>query len=170
MERCASARTCQICQVERCSSIAESTRSAAVSSHAGSSSHAIDGIGLSALRTISCTASGPPSTWAAWANHACRCSVRLRGWCLACRVSRVACCASCSDSTGVGGRPWALWKSVASTARRASMAARRVDHLAVRAGSTPTISRIGLFRGSRSGRSANRRPRLSRRCCSRAVL
>ncbi len=47
--RCASARTCQICQVERRSSIADSTRSAAVSSQAASSSRAVDGHGAERL-------------------------------------------------------------------------------------------------------------------------
>ena len=34
-----------------------------------------------------------------------RCSARDRGSCLASRVSKVACCARCNASTGVGGRP-----------------------------------------------------------------
>jgi hypothetical protein len=45
-----------------------------------------------------------------------------------------------------------------------------VDQRWFSGGSTPTISRIGRFAGSVLGRSANRTPNVSRRCCSRAVL
>jgi hypothetical protein len=50
-------------------------------------------------------ATSAPSTAAASFSQAARCSVRDRGSCLASRVSNVACCAKCSASTGVGGRP-----------------------------------------------------------------
>ena len=48
----------------------------------------------------------------------------------------------------------------ASSPRRLSMLARRADQRRFRAGSTPTISRIGRSRGSPSARSAKRTPRL----------
>ena len=47
------------------------------------------------------------------------------------------------------------------------MWARRVDQRWFSRGSTPTISRIGRFAGSVPGRSANRTPKVSRRCCSK---
>ncbi len=51
------------------------------------------------------------------------------------------------------------------------MWARRVDQRWFSRGSTPTISRIGRFAGSVPGRSANRTPSVSRRCCfERAVV
>jgi hypothetical protein len=58
----------------------------------------------------------------------------------------------------------------ASSPRRVLMWARRVDQRWFSRGSTPTISRIGRFAGSVPGRSANRTPKASRRCCSSAVL
>ena len=51
--------------------------------------------GVSAVCTIAATASGPPSTAAASSSQVARCSVRERGSCLASRVSKVACWASC---------------------------------------------------------------------------
>ena len=45
-----------------------------------------------------------------------------------------------------------------------------VDQRLVSRESTPTISRIGRLVGSVPGRSANRTPNVSRRCCSSAVL
>ena len=48
---------------------------------------------------------------------------------------------------------------MASSPRRASMWARRVDQRWFSRGSTPTISRIGRFAGSVPGRSANRTPK-----------
>ena len=47
---------------------------------------------------------------------------------------------------------------MASSPRRVSMWARRVDQRWFSRGSTPTISRIGRFAGSVPGRSANRTP------------
>ena len=103
--RCASARTCQLCQVERRSSTAASTFSAVAATHSASTGGLVIGIGLRVLLIMAWTASGPPSVSAAWVCQAARCSARLRGSCLASRVSKVACCASCNASTGVGGRP-----------------------------------------------------------------
>ena len=105
MWRCASARTCQLCQVERCSSTAVSTFSAVTGNHSASTAGLGAEVGFSVLLIIARTASGPPMVAAAWAYQVVRCSSRLRGSCLASRVSKVACCASCSASTGVGGRP-----------------------------------------------------------------
>ena len=96
--------------------------------------------------------------------------MRLRGTCLVSRVSKVACWASFNDSIGVGGRRWTRWKSAASSPRRISIAARRVDQRAFKAGPTPTISRTGRNRKSGLGRSANRTPRPARRWFSNAVL
>ncbi len=103
--RCASARTCQLCQVERRSSTACNTFSAVAATHSASTSGLAIEIGLRAALIMVWTASGPPSASAAWACQAARCSANLRGSCLASRVSKVACCASCNASTGVGGRP-----------------------------------------------------------------
>ena len=64
--RCASARTCQTCQVARRSSTAASTRSAARSSHAASTRGPLVGRWPSARETMSRTRSGPPSTSTAW--------------------------------------------------------------------------------------------------------
>ena len=105
--RCASARTCQTCQVERRSSIAASTRSAAASSHAASVSrrrrwrraerllhHELHGVWpaehLDGL--------GEPGRRAARPG----CAVRVwrpgfPGWPAG---------PAASTSTGVGGRPW----------------------------------------------------------------
>ena len=55
--------------------------------------------------TMAAMAGSPPRTSAACCRQVARCSARLRGSCLACRVSKVARWARCSDSTGVGGRP-----------------------------------------------------------------
>ena len=68
------------------------------------------------------------------ARQLVRCSARVRGSCLASRVSRVACWARWIASTGVGGRPWSAWNAAASSPRRASMVARRVDQRCVQAG------------------------------------
>jgi hypothetical protein len=105
MWRCASARTCQLCQVERCSSTAANTFTAAAASHSASTAGPDAEIGLRVLLIMVWTASGPPSVSAAWACQAVRCSAKLRGSCLASRVSKVACCANCNASTGLGGRP-----------------------------------------------------------------
>ena len=113
---------------------------------------------------------GPPRTSSACSRQAARCSVRVRGSCLASRVSRVACWASGIASTTVGGRPWSPWNAVASSPRRASMLARRVDQRRFRAGSTPTTSRIGRLPRSVPARSAKTSPSRVRRCFSRAVL
>ena len=99
--------------------------------------------GERAAATIAVNPPGPPRTSSASRRHVVRCSARVRGSCLASRVSRVACCASAMDSTTVGGRPCSAWKARASWPRRTSMVARRVDHRWFRAGSTPTISRTG---------------------------
>jgi hypothetical protein len=105
MWRCASARTCQVCQVERCSSTAANTFSAVAVIHSASTCGLMIEIGLSVLSIMAWTASGPPSVSPAWECQAARCSARLRGSCFASRVSKVACCANWTASTGVGGRP-----------------------------------------------------------------
>ena len=51
-------------------------------------------VGWSVLSIMACTASGPPSVSAACLCQLARCSSRLRGSCLASRVSKVACCAA----------------------------------------------------------------------------
>ena len=61
--------------------------------------------GANAVCTIDATASGPPNTAVASLSQVARCSARVRGSCLASRVSKVACWARCNASTGVGGRP-----------------------------------------------------------------
>ncbi len=79
--------------------------SAVAATHSASTAGLGVELGLRALLIMAWTASGPPSVSAAWACQVVRCSARLRGSCLASRVSKVACCASCNASTGVGGRP-----------------------------------------------------------------
>ena len=103
--RCASARTCQICQVERCSSTAVSTRSAAAATQSASMiGLTVGGMqggmhhGIHRLRSAEnlgglVAPDGPLLGQTA-------------GFVLGVRVSNVACCARCSISTGVGGRPW----------------------------------------------------------------
>jgi hypothetical protein len=54
--RCASARTCQICQLERCFSIAASTRSAAAATQAESMVALDVWEGCRAACTMACTA------------------------------------------------------------------------------------------------------------------
>jgi hypothetical protein len=107
--------------------------------------------GASAVATIDATASELPNTAAASLSQVARCSASDRGSCLASRVCNVACCASCSASTGVGGRPCSAWNWMASSPRRRLIWARRVDHRWFSRGSTPTISRIGRLPGSESG-------------------
>jgi hypothetical protein len=121
-------------------------------------------------QTIEATALRPPSTAEAWFIQVVRCSASGRGSCLASRVSKVACWARCSASTGVGGRPCTFWNWMASSPLRRLILARRVDHRWFNRGSTPTISLIGRLLGSAPGRAANRTPSASRRCCSREVL
>ncbi len=77
--------------------------------------------------SIARTPSVPPSTASASARQVARCSARVRGSCLACRVSRLACCASARVSTIVGGRWCSRWKSAVSSVWRCSMDARRCD-------------------------------------------
>ena len=145
--RWASARTCHICQVDRCSSTAASTRSAVCATQSASADRARSLAGASVpCATIGRRRSRPPSTAAASARQVARCSASDRGSCLASRVSNVACWASCSASTGVGGRPWSRWNWTASSPRRTLMWARRVDQRWFNRGSTPTISRIGRLR------------------------
>ena len=103
--RWASARTCHICQVDRVSSMAASTRSAVCATQRASTIVAVLAGGVRAVRTIDATASPPPNTAAASLSQVARCSAEDRGSCLASRVSNVACWARCSASTGVGGRP-----------------------------------------------------------------
>ena len=103
--RWASARTCHICQVDRVSSMAASTRSAVSATQCASAMRRGSAAGVSAVATIEATALRPPSTAAASFIQVVRCSASDRGSCLASRVSKVACCARCSASTGVGGRP-----------------------------------------------------------------
>jgi hypothetical protein len=103
--RCASARTCHICQVERLFSTTAKMSLAVWATQRASTILVLSAGGASAVRTIDATAPRPPSTAAASLSHVVCCSVRDRGSCLASRVSKVACCAKCSASTGVGGRP-----------------------------------------------------------------
>jgi hypothetical protein len=103
--RWASARTCHICQVDRVSSMAASTRSAVFATHRASAMDGVSAAGVSAVATIEVTALRPPSTAEASLIQVARCSASDRGSCLASRVSNVACWARCSASTGVGGRP-----------------------------------------------------------------
>jgi hypothetical protein len=105
MWRRASARTCQLCQVERRSSTTASTFSAVAATHSPFISGLVIEIGLRVLLIMARTAPGPPSVSAASVCQAVRCSARVRGSCLASRVSKVAFGASCNASTGVGGRP-----------------------------------------------------------------
>jgi hypothetical protein len=170
MWRWASARTCHICQVDRVSSIAASTRSAVCPTQSASAMRGVSAARVRAVATIEATALLPPSTAEASFIQVLRCSASDRGSCLASRVSNVACWASCSASTGVGGRPCSAWNWTASSPRRRLIWARRVDHRWFNRGSTPTISRIGRLPGSESGRAANRTPNASRRCCSREVF
>ena len=101
---------------------------------------------------------GVPRTSSASRRQASRCSASERGSCLASRVSSVACWASWSVSTGVGGRPWVAWNSAASSLRRASTLARRLEKRWFSSGSTPTISRTGRLRASGFGRSVEPDP------------
>ena len=115
--------------------------------------------GLSALATIELRrASGPPSTSAACAEPGRALLGQGARFVLGLAGLQGGLLGQLQRSTGVGGRPWSRWNSAASTLRRVSMSARRVDHRVFSAGSTPTISRTGRFRGSWSGRSANRTP------------
>ena len=59
--------------------------------------------------SIELDAVGPPRTASASARQVARCSARVRGSCLACRVSRLACCARARASTMVGGRWCSRW-------------------------------------------------------------
>src|SRR5215211_7317596 len=63
--RCASARTCHICQVDRVSSMAASTRSAVCATQRASTIVAVLAGGVRAVRTIDATALPPPNTAAA---------------------------------------------------------------------------------------------------------
>ena len=81
------------------------TWSAVCATQRASAIVAVSACGASAVCTIDATAPRPPSTAAASLSQVARCSVRDRGSCLASRVSKVACCARCNASTGVGGRP-----------------------------------------------------------------
>ena len=103
--RCASARTCQLCQVERCSSTAANTFPAVAATHSASTCGLVIGIGLRVLLIIDLDCFRSAERFAAWVSQVVRCSARVRGSCLASRVSKVACCANCNASTGVGGRP-----------------------------------------------------------------
>ena len=158
--RCASARTCQICQVERCSSIAREhpigrrsdpirvdDRADLVRGVKGGMHH-----GIHRLRSAE-NLGGliAPTRSAALTN----CGVRA--WRCASPTSPAAPDAA-SPPESVAGRGRA---EIAGPVPRAglSMLARRADQRRFRAGSTPTISRIGRSRGSPSARSANRTPR-----------
>ena len=72
------------------------------------------------------------------------------------RVSRVACWASSTASTGVGGRPWSAWKCgrQLGAARRRSRPAGSTTRSSQLARATPTISRTGRLPAS--ARSASR--------------
>ena len=143
--RSASARTCQICQVERVACRVSRTRSPVAADprriHLARAGAARRGEGRGDHRG---DRSRPAEDLARLAvRHAVRCSVRVRGSCLASRVSRVACWARWMASTSVGGRPCSAWNAAASSPRRSSMLARRVDQRWFSRGSTPTTSRIG---------------------------
>jgi hypothetical protein len=103
--RWASARTCHICQVDRVSSMAASTRFAVCATPWASAIRGGSAAGVTAVATIEATALRPPSTAEASFIQVMRCSASDRGSCLASRVSNVACWASCNASTAVGGRP-----------------------------------------------------------------
>ena len=169
--RCASPRTCQTCQVERRAAISSRTRMAVSRTHAASTVVAgAARLGDRAVVTMAATPAGSPRTASACAPrlHVVRsgCGVRVwrrgsPGW----PAGRAG-----LPRPRVGGRPWSPWNVVASSPRRASIAARRVDQRWFRTGSTPTTSRIGRFPGSVPGRGAKVSPRRVRRCFSRAVL
>jgi hypothetical protein len=113
---------------------------------------------------------GPPRTSCACSRPRLRCSVRVRGSCLASRVSRVACWASWMappPSVGGRGRPGTWWP-----ARRGGPGWRPGGWTS--AGSRPGRPRrphgSGAFPGSVPARSAKVRPSRVRRCFSRAVL
>ena len=104
--RCASARTCHICQVERLASITAQDVISRLCDPVGVGDRG--GLGGRCQRRLHHRRDGaqrPPSTAAASLSQVARCSARDRGSCLASRVSNVACCARCNASTGVGGRP-----------------------------------------------------------------
>ena len=169
--RCASARTCQTCHVERALCRVSPMVAAVARTHAESTAgEAGPAVGDRAPVTIAATACGPPRTSRASRAQAVRCSWRVRGSCLASRVSRVACWARWMDSMTVGGRPWSAWNAVASSVRRAWIESRLVDHRWLRRGSTPTTSRTPRLSRSAPGRSAKVSPSRARRCFSMAVL
>ena len=132
---------------------------------------AVSAGGVSAVCTIDATAPRPPSTAAASFSQVERCSVERSGFVfgvagLQGRLLRQM------QRFDRGRRPAMIMLELDRPARRGGclMWARRVDQRWFSRGSTPTISRIGRFAGSVPGRSANRTPKLSRRCCSSAVL
>ena len=169
--RSASARTCQVCHVDRRDCMASRISRDVSRTHfwltrAGAPAAAVP----TERATMLLMASSLPRTSRACPRHSTRCSCKVRGSCLASRVSRVACWASLIDSTGEGGRPCVVWNSRASSALRVWMLARRADHRSFRRGSTPTISRTGRLRGSELARSAKQTPRSRVRCRSSDVL
>ena len=115
------------CQVERLASITVRTRCSRLvrpsgRRRSGRSRRPAPAPSAPSMRT----APRPPSTAAASFSQVARCSATERGSCLASRVSKVACCARCNASTGVGGLPRPRWNWMASSPRRMLMCVRRV--------------------------------------------
>ena len=166
---CASARTCHSPGRAACSMTA-TTRLAVCATQRASTIVAVSAGGASAVRTIEATASELPSTAAASLYQVARCSARDRAcvWRRGSLTSPAGPGATLRPVSAGGHDHAGTW--MASSPRRASMWARRVDQRWFSRGSTPTISWIGRFVGSVPGRSANRTPNVSRRCCSSAVL
>ena len=158
--RWASARTCQTCQVARraCSVVADPVarcrrdprgidRGAGAARRAGRAAADHRATALRRRR-------GPPRLRS---RQVVRCSARVRGSCLASRVSRVACWARWIASTG-RGRPWSRLERGGQLAAAGLDAGPPGRPALVQGGSTPTTSRTGRLPRSVPGTLGETQP------------